>query len=220
MNRPQVVSQQEWQTARDALLIREKQLTRELDALAADRRRLPMVRLDPTKYEFTAPDGSPASLTDLFDGNRQLVVYHFMLEPGQEWICTGCAPLIDNFDGQSQPHLSARGTRLIVMARAPLPEIEAVRQRFGWTLPMYSSSGTDFSADLDLNGMFGLSVFLRDGDEVFRTYFTTARGVDRLRLDLNLLDLTPYGRQEAWEDSPEGWPQDPTMSWLRLHDEY
>ena len=220
MNRPQVVSQQEWQTARDALLIREKQLTRELDALAADRRRLPMVRLDAAKYQFTAPDGSPASLTELFDGHRQLIVYHFMLEPGQDWICGGCATLTDNFDAQSQPHLSARSTRLIMMARAPLPEIEAVRQRFGWTLPMYSSSGTDFNDDLGLNGLFGLSVFLRDGDEVFRTYFTTARGVDRLRLDFNLLDLTPYGRQEAWEDSPAGWPQDPTMSWLRLHDEY
>ena len=85
---------------------------------------------------------------------------------------------------------------------------------------MYSSSGTDFNDDLGLNGLFGLSVFLRDGDDVFRTYFTTARGVDRLRLDFNLLDLTPYGRQEAWEDSPAGWPQDPAMSWLRLHDEY
>ena len=121
MNGPQVVSQQEWQTARDALLIREKQLTRELDALAADRRRLPMVRLDAAKYQFTAPDGSPASLTELFDGHRQLIVYHFMLEPGQDWICGGCATLTDNFDAQSQPHLSARSTRLIMMARAPRP---------------------------------------------------------------------------------------------------
>src|SRR5262245_50768739 len=101
MNRPQVVSQQEWQAARGALLVKEKRLTRELDALAAQRRRLPMVRLDAGKYQFTAPDGSPASLTDLFDGNRQLVIYHFMLEPGQDWICGGCATLTDNFDSQS-----------------------------------------------------------------------------------------------------------------------
>jgi predicted dithiol-disulfide oxidoreductase (DUF899 family) len=220
MNRPQVVSQQEWQAARDALLIQEKRLTRELDALAAQRRRLPMVQLDAGKYEFTAPDGRPASLTDLFGGKQQLVIYHFMLEPGQDWICGGCATLTDNFDSQSQPHLSARNTRLILVAPAPLDEIEAVRQRFGWTLPFYSSSGTSFSDDLDLQGLFGLSVLLRDGDDVFRTYFTTARGVDRLRLDFNLLDLTPYGRQEQWEDSPDGGPQDPTMSWLRLHDEY
>jgi predicted dithiol-disulfide oxidoreductase (DUF899 family) len=158
MNRPQVVSEQEWQTARDALLVKEKEYTRALDALAAERRRLPMVKLDPAKYTFTAPDGSAA-------------------------------------------------------------EIEALRARFGWSVRWYSSYGTSFNDDMGLTS-FGLSVRLRDGDEVFRGYFTTARGVDRLRLDFNLLDLTPYGRQEQWEDSPEGWPQDPTMSWLRPHDEY
>jgi predicted dithiol-disulfide oxidoreductase (DUF899 family) len=220
MNRPAVVSQDEWQAARDALLTREKELTHALDALAAQRRRLPMVALDTGKYQFTAPDGSPATLTDLFDGNRQLVIYHVMLEPGQDWICGGCSTLTDNFDSHSQAHLNARGTRLILMARAPQPEIEVLRQRFGWKLPWYSSFGTSFNDDLGLGGLFGLSVMLRDADEVFRTYFTTGRGVDRLRLDFNLLDLTPYGRQEEWEDSPAGWPQDPTMTWLRLRDEY
>jgi predicted dithiol-disulfide oxidoreductase (DUF899 family) len=219
MNRPQVVSPQEWQAARDALLAKEKQYTHALDALAAERRRLPMVQLDTGRYEFTAPDGQPASLTDLFAGRQQLLIYHFMLEPGQDWICGGCATLTDNFDSQSQPHLNARNTRLILMARAPQSEIEVLRQRFGWKVPWYSSYGTDFNDDMGLSS-FGLSVLLRDGDEVFRTYFTTARGVDRLRLDFNLLDLTPYGRQEEWEDSPEGWPQTPTMMWLRLHDEY
>jgi predicted dithiol-disulfide oxidoreductase (DUF899 family) len=105
------------------------------------------------------------------------------------------------------------------MARAPQSQIEPVRRRFGWTVPFYSSYGSQFNDDIGLT-RFGLSVLLRDGDEVFRTYFTTARGVDRLRMDFNLLDLTPYGRQEKGEDSPEGWPQDPTMSWLRLDDEY
>jgi predicted dithiol-disulfide oxidoreductase (DUF899 family) len=219
MNRPPVVSPQEWQAARDALLVREKALTRELDALAAERRRLPMVRLDPARYQFTAPDGSPASLTDLFDGNRQLVIYHFMLEPGQDWTCGGCSTFTDNLSALSQPHLSARHTRLIVMARAPQHEIEVLRHRMGWSVPWYSCYGTTFNDDLGLT-VFGLSVLLRDGNEVFRTYFTTARGVDRLRLDFNLLDLTPYGRQEEWEDSPAGWPQDPTMTWLRPHDEY
>jgi len=220
MNRPRVVSPEEWQTARDALLVKEKEYTRALDALAAERRRLPMVKLDADKYTFTAPDGSAVSLTDLFDGLQQLVIYHFMLEPGQDWICGGCATLTDNFDNQAQPHLAARSTRLILMARAPQNEIDVLRQRFGWSLPWYSSYGTTFNDDTGLNGLFGLSVLLRDGDEVFRSYFTTARGVDRLRLDFNLLDLTPYGRQEAWEDSPEGWPQDPTMMWLQLRDEY
>jgi predicted dithiol-disulfide oxidoreductase (DUF899 family) len=219
MNRPQVVSEQEWQVARDALLIKEKEATRALDALAAQRRRLPMVRLDAGKYTFTAPDGSPASLTDLFAGHQQLVIYHFMLEPGEDWICGGCSTFTDNLAEHSQSHLNARHTRLILMARAPQPEIDVLRQRFGWTVPWYSSYGTSFNDDLGLEN-FGISVLLRDRDEVFRSYFTSARGVDRLRLDFNLLDLTPYGRQEEWEDSPQGWPQDPTMSWLRLHDEY
>ncbi len=219
MNRPQVVSAEEWQAARGALLVKEKEHTRALDALAAERRRLPMVKLDAGKYEFTAPDGQPASLTDLFAGHRQLLVYHFMLDPDQDYICGGCATLTDNFDNLAQPHLSARNTRLILVARAPQSEIDVLRQRFGWRVPWYSSHGTTFNDDMGVSA-FGLSVFLRDGDEVFRTYFTTARGVDRLRLDFNLLDLTPYGRQEEWEDSPDGWPQDPTMSWLRPHDEY
>jgi predicted dithiol-disulfide oxidoreductase (DUF899 family) len=218
MNRPAVVSAQEWQAAREALLVREKEQTRALDALAAERRRLPMTALDTSRYRFTGPDGSEVGLTGLFDDHRQLVIYHVMLEPGQDWLCGGCCSFTDNL-AQGQWHLNARDTRLILMARAPQEEFEAVRRRFGWTLPYYSSGGSSFNDDLGLQN-FGLSVLLRDEDEVFRTYFTTARGVDRLRTDFNLLDLTPYGRQEAWEDSPAGWPQDPTMSWIRLHDEY
>ncbi len=219
VSRPPVVSAEEWQAARAALLAKEKELTRALDALAAERRRLPMVALDANKYRFTAPDGSDVGLADLFDGHRQLVIYHFMLEPGQDWLCGSCCTFTDNLDNQAQPHLGARDTRLILMARAPQQEIEPLRQRMGWSVPFYSSYGSDFNDDMGLPA-FGLSVLLRDGDDVFRTYFTTARGVDRLRLDFNLLDLTPYGRQEQWEDSPGGWPQDPTMSWLRLRDEY
>lgn len=219
MNRPQIVAEQDWQAARAALLVKEKELTRAMDALAAERRRLPMVRLDAHKYEFTAPDGTNVSLAGLFDGRRQLVIYHFMLEPGQDSVCGGCATFTDNLDNQSQSHLNARDTRLILMARAPQREIERLRRRFGWSVPWYSSHGTTFNDDMGLTA-FGLSVLLRDGGEVFRTYFTTARGVDRLRLDFSLLDLTPYGRQEQWEKSPRGWPQDPTMSWLRLRDEY
>jgi predicted dithiol-disulfide oxidoreductase (DUF899 family) len=215
MDRPEVVSMPEWQTARDALLVKEKELTRALDALAAERRRLPMVRLE-GDYRFTAPDGTPAGLGDLFAGHRQLVVYHFMLSPGQDWLCTGCASFTDNLADQS--HLNARDTRLILMCRAPQEEIEPIRSRMGWTVPWYSADGEDLYEDLGSG--FGLSVLLQDGEEYFRTYFTTARGVDRLRLDFNLLDLTPYGRQEEWEDSPDGWPQDPTMTWLRPHDEY
>jgi predicted dithiol-disulfide oxidoreductase (DUF899 family) len=218
VNRPPIVSAEEWAAARAALLVKEKESTRALDALAAERRRLPMVALDAQKYEFTAPDGRRVGLAELFDGHRQLVIYHFMLEPGQNWMCGGCCSFTDNL-AQSQWHLNARDTRLILMARAPQDEIEPVRRRFGWSLPFYSSCGSEFNDDMGLTA-FGLSVLLRDGDEVFRSYFTTARGVDRLRTDFNVLDLTPYGRQEEWEDSPDGWPHDPTMSWIRLHDEY
>ncbi|WP_152360720.1 DUF899 domain-containing protein [Microlunatus speluncae] len=217
MARPQVVTAEQWQTERDALLVKEKEHTRALDALAAERRRLPMVRLR-IDYEFTAPDGRTVGLTDLFAGRRQLVIYHVMMAPGQDWICDGCASWTDNVGDQS--HLNARDTGLILMAPAPQDEIEVVRRRFGWTVPWFSSGGSDFDADLGIGPGFGLSVLLRDGDEVFRSYYTDGRGVDRLRLDLNLLDLTPYGRQEEWEDSPDGWPQTPTMAWMRLRDEY
>ncbi|GLZ34710.1 hypothetical protein Lesp02_68970 [Lentzea sp. NBRC 105346] len=216
MNRPRIVSAQEWQIERDALLVKEKELTRATDALAAARRRLPMVRLG--SYEFTAPDGTTRQLKELFDGQKQLVIYHHMLEPGQDHVCGGCAGFTDNLG--DPVHLNARDTRLILMSRAPQDEIAKVRDRFGWTIPWYSSYGNAFNDDMGLGGGFGLSVLLRDGDEVFRTYFTNGRGVDRLRMDFNLLDLTPYGRQEVWEDSPEGWPQEPTWSRVRLKDEY
>jgi predicted dithiol-disulfide oxidoreductase (DUF899 family) len=217
MSRPPVVSAPQWQAAREALLVQEKEHTHALDALAAARRRMPMVRLD-RNYRFIAPDRTIVGVTDLFGGRRQLVVYHFMLEPGQDSICVGCASFTDNIADQS--HLNARNTTLILISRARQEEIDPLRRRMGWTTSWYSSHGSTFNDDLGLGGGFGLSVLLRDGDEVFRTYFTNGRGVDRLRLDFNLLDLTPYGRQESWEDSPEGWPQDPTMSWLKPRDEY
>jgi predicted dithiol-disulfide oxidoreductase (DUF899 family) len=219
MNRPQVVSAQEWQAARDALLVKEKELTHALDALAAERRRLPMVELDTGRYRFTAPDGTATGLAGLFGGHRQLVIYHFMLDPGEDYLCGGCATFTDNLAEHSQAHLSARDTRLILVSKAPQDQIAKLRDRMGWTVPWYSANGGEFNDDLGVR-YFGVSVLLRDGDRVFRTYFTTARGIDRLRLDFNLLDLTPYGRQEQWEDSPAGWPQGPTMSWLRPHDEY
>ncbi|MDQ1567769.1 MAG: hypothetical protein QOF96_2649 [Actinomycetota bacterium] len=217
MSLPPVVSPEEWQVARDELLVKEKQLTRALDALAAERRRLPMVRFD-DDYVFEGRDGK-AGLLDLFDGRRQLVVYHFMLEPGAD-PCSGCSSFADNVGHLA--HLHARDTSLVLAARAPLSEIQALQERMGWTVPWYSTSGhRDFNADCGASaGTFGLSAFLRDDTDVFRTYHTTARGSDRLRMDFNLLDLTAFGRQETWEDSPAGWPQTPPYEWWRLHDEY
>jgi predicted dithiol-disulfide oxidoreductase (DUF899 family) len=223
MNLPDVVTPDEWQAARDELLVQEKEATRALDALAAKRRRLPMVRID-KEYVFEGPaqePNGPATLVDLFDGRRQLIVYHFMLGPGEP-PCVGCASFTDNIG--SLAHLHARDTSMVLVSRAPLAQIQQLRERMGWTLPWYSSNGSDFNFDFGVTAgddeRFGLSVFVRDGDDVFRTYFTSARGVDRLRPDFNLLDLTPLGRQETWEDSPDGWPQTSPYEWWRLHDEY
>jgi predicted dithiol-disulfide oxidoreductase (DUF899 family) len=219
MAMPEIVSRTEWETARAALLVREKEATRSLDALAAARRRLPMVRID-KDYTFEGPDGV-ARLRDIFEGRPQLAVYHFMLGPGEE-ACPGCSSFTDNVGNLA--HLHARGTTFALMSRAPLDELEAYKQRMGWDLPWYSSYDSDFNRDFglttDRGETFGLNVYLRDGDEVFQTYHTAARGVDRLRFDFNLLDHTPFGRQEQWEDSPEGWPQTPAYSWWRRHDEY
>jgi len=224
MNLPQVVSRDEWQAAREELLVKEKEATRARDALAAERRRLPMVRIE-KDYVFEGPEGK-ASLLDLFDGRRQLIIYHFMFTPGVEgWPeagCPGCSLFVDNIGHLA--HLHARDTSLVLISRAPLANIEPYKERMGWTVPWYSSYGSDFNSDFgvttDEGETFGLSVFLRDGDSVFRTYFTSGRGVEALGSNWTFLDLTPLGRQENWEDSPEGWLQSPPYEWWRRHDEY
>jgi predicted dithiol-disulfide oxidoreductase (DUF899 family) len=219
MTLPEVVSEADWRAAREELLAREKEATRALDALAAERRRLPIVLVE-TDYELAGPDGK-VRFADLFDGRRQLIVYHFMFGPGED-PCTGCSSFTDNIADLS--HLRARDTAFVLISRAPYDEIRAFKQRMGWTVPWYSSFGSDFNYDFrvssDQGEIFALSVFVRDGDGVYRSYVTSSRGVDRLRLDFNLLDLTPFGRQEEWEDSPEGWPQTPAYTWWRKHDEY
>ena len=211
---PPVVPPQDWQAALDRLRGREKDATRALDALAAERRRLPMVRFD-GDYRFEGAAGE-VGLADLFEGRRQLVVYHFM--PPGEAFCVGCSGFADNI-GRLE-HLHARGTSLALVTPAPYGRLAAYRERMGGQVPWYAALGTVFNEACGLGGGFGLSVFLRDGGAVYRSYFTAARGVDRLRLDFNLLDLTPYGRQETWEDSPAGWPQDEPYRWWRRHDEY
>jgi predicted dithiol-disulfide oxidoreductase (DUF899 family) len=221
MQRPEIVTRDEWQVARDALLVQEKAMTHALDALAAERRRLPMVRIE-KDYLFEGPEGF-VSFPELFEGRRQLAVYHFMFPPGTEEPCTGCSTFTDNIGDLT--HLRQRDTTFTLMSRAPLAELLAYEQRMGWTLPWHSTYGTDFNGDMGLirddgGDTFALNAYLRDGDDVFLTYSTSARGVDRLRFDLNVLDLMPYGRQEQWEDSPEGWPQTPAYGWWHRHDEY
>jgi len=216
MSLPQVVPPAEWQIARDTLLAKEKEATRARDALAAERRRLPMVRID-KDYRFEGPDGE-ATLVDLFDERRQLIVYHFTFEPGETQPCGGCSMFADNIGHLA--HLHARDTSLALLSRAPQAEIAPFRERMGWAVPWFSAAGSDFNDDLGLSLGFGLSVFLRDGASVFRTYFTDGRGVEALGSIWTFLDLTALGRQEEWEDSPEGRPQSPPYRWWRLHDEY
>jgi predicted dithiol-disulfide oxidoreductase (DUF899 family) len=228
MDLPPVVSQAEWQAARDELLAKEKDLTRAHDALAAERRRLPRVLID-KPYEFDGPKGK-ASLLDLFEGRRQLLIYHFMFGPNQEQGCDGCSMAVDNFGHPA--HLNARDTTLALVSRAPVEKLERYRKRMGWDLPWYSSFESDFNVDFGVSPetpqpdqyqdgeMFGLSAFLRNGDDVYRTYFTRLRGMEAVGTSWTLLDLTPLGRQEDWEDSPEGYPQTPRYDWWRRHDEY
>jgi predicted dithiol-disulfide oxidoreductase (DUF899 family) len=220
VNLPEVVSPAEWQAARDELLLKEKEATHARDALAAERRRLPMVRFD-KDYVLEGPDGQ-AGLLDLFDGRRQLIVYHFMFAPGAPgWPsagCDGCSMFVDNVGHLA--HLHARDTSMALVSRAPVAKLEAYRQRMGWTIPWYSVGESDFNEDCGITGGFGLSVFLRDGDQVFRTYFTSGRGVEALGSNWTFLDLTPLGRQEDWEDSPPGRLQTPRYEWWRRHDEY
>jgi predicted dithiol-disulfide oxidoreductase (DUF899 family) len=221
---PRVASPDEWEAARAELLAKEQAAMQAHDVLAAERRRLPMVAIQ-EGYVFDGPDGS-ASLLDLFEGRRQLIVYHFMFAPDVDgWPsagCTGCSMFVDNLGHPA--HLHARDTSLVLVSRAPLANIEPYRQRMGWQLPWYSSSDSDFNIDFgvtrDDGESFGLSVFLRDGESIFRTYFTSGRGVEGLGSSWTLLDLTPFGRQEQWEDSPEGRPQTRPYEWWRRHDEY
>ncbi|MDB5077334.1 MAG: protein of unknown function thioredoxin family protein [Chloroflexi bacterium] len=219
MNRPQVVSRDEWLVARGELLAKEKQATRARDTLAAERRLLPVVQID-KDYSFEGTDGT-VSLRDLFDGRRQLIFYHFMFDPDWDEGCPGCSMFTDTTGHLA--HLHARDTSLVLVSRAPLAKIMAFKRRMGWTVPWFSSFGSDFNGDFgvttDQGETFGLSVFLRDGDRVFHSYCTSGRGVEGLA-GYTFLDLTPFGRQEDWEDSPAGWPQSPTYGWGRLHDRY
>jgi predicted dithiol-disulfide oxidoreductase (DUF899 family) len=219
-NLPQVVSQAEWQSARDKLLVKEKAATRSRDALAAERRRLPMVKIG-KDYIFEGADGK-ARLIDLFDGRRQLIMYHVMFGPAQDEGCVGCSMSVDNIGHLA--HLHARDTSLVLVSRAPQAKLKPFKQRMGWTVPWFSSFGSDFNTDFGVTRgeeeKSGLSVFLCDGDSVYRTYFTSGRGDEALGSVWSFLDLTPFGRQEAWEDSPEGWPQTPPYEWWRHHDKY
>ena len=219
MNTPPVVSAQEWETARQQLLVKEKALTRARDALAAERRRMPWLAVEKA-YEFDGPKGK-ASLLDLFDGRRQLIVYRAFFEPGvfgwPEHACRGCSFGADQVAHLA--HLNARDTTLVYASRAPQPDIERVKARMGWTIPWYTITDS-FDTDFGVNEWHGHNAFIRDGDKVFRTYFINSRGDEAMGTTWSYLDMTALGRQETWEDSPEGYPQTPPYKWWNWHDNY
>jgi predicted dithiol-disulfide oxidoreductase (DUF899 family) len=212
-----IVSEQEWQAAHEAFLAKEKAFTRERDALNAERRRLPFMEI--TKdYRFQGPNGE-VSLLDLFDGRKQLLVYHFMFAQSP---CTGCSMMVDNM-GLTE-HLHARDTSRVLISLAPYAKLAEYKQRMGWAHDWYSSAGSEFNKDFNVtreNGeMFGLSALIRDGNKIYRSYFTTQRGAEHLGSNFSYLDLTPMGRQELWEESPAWVPQTPPYQWWKKHDEY
>lgn len=203
---PTIVSEEEWRQERDALLVAEKEATRRLDAIAAQRRRLPMVRFDNDKYIFeTTRD--PKRLLDFFEGRPQLAVYQFM-DVGPDKFCPGCTNFTNNVTALAR--LAKNGVSWRTVSNMPLEQMASYWTRQGWDVPFASSHGTSFAADCGVDRGFLLSLFLTDGQEMYRTYSTTQRGVDRMLFVHNVLDLAAYGRQEDWEDSPEGWPQYPT----------
>jgi predicted dithiol-disulfide oxidoreductase (DUF899 family) len=219
MKTPPIVSPEEWQAAWQELLVKEKKMTRARDAMAAQRRRMPWMAVEKT-YEFEGPDGK-RSLLELFDGRRQLIVYRAFLEPGvygwPEHACVGCSMVADQVAHPA--HLNARDTTLVFASRAPQKDIERVKARMGWdSIPWFTMLG-DFDADFAVDQWHGTNAFIRDGDRVFRTYFINNRGDEAMGSTWSYLDITALGRQEEWEDSPDGYPQTPPYKWWAWHDE-
>ncbi len=239
MEMPKAVSREAWLRARKELLVKEKGWNRQRDALNAERRRLPMVRID-KDYVFEGPNGK-ASLLDLFEGRRQLIIYHFMFDPNWDDGCPDCSFQVDNVGHLA--HLQARKTSLALASRAPLAKIEPFQTRIGWRFKWVSSFGSDFNSDFRVSFSkeqlasggelynfgtippygeenHGLSVFYKDPPgAVFHTYSTYGRGCEPLVGTYNYLDLTPLGRQEDWEEPP-GRSDSPFLAWVRRHDEY
>jgi len=220
MNHPRIVSSQEWEAARQQLLVKEKELTHARDALAAERRRMPWLTVE-KEYGFEGPKGK-ASLLDLFEGRRQLIVYRAFFEPGvkgwPEHACIGCSMVADQVAHPA--HLNARNTTLVFASRAPQADIERLKSRMGWELIPWYTMTDDFDKNFGVDEWHGTNAFIRDGDSVFRTYFINNRGDEQMGSTWNYLDITALGRQEEWEDSPEGYPQTTPYEWWNWHDEY
>jgi predicted dithiol-disulfide oxidoreductase (DUF899 family) len=219
MNTPPIVSPEAWEAARLEMLVKEKALTRARDKLAAERRRMPWLAVEKA-YEFEGPGGR-ASLLDLFEGRRQLILYRAFFEPGvagwPDHACLGCSFAADQVSHLA--HLNARDTTLVWASPAPQVDIIRLKARMGWEMPWYTIMG-DFDVDFGVDQWHGHNVFFRDRDRVFRTYFINSRSAEAMGSTWSYLDVTPLGRQETWEDSPEGYPQTPPYRWWNWHDEY
>src|SRR5438874_12577238 len=229
-NAPPVVSPSEWKAARQELLIKEKDLTRASDAMAAERRRMPWMAVE-KDYRFEGPAGS-ATFQDLFDGRRQLIVYRAFYGPEvtkpryaesgsyPERACVGCSLVADQVAHPG--HLNGRDTSLAFVSRAPQENIQRLKERHGWEhIPWYEiPDDSDFDSDFDVRDWHGTNAFIRDGDQIYRTYFTDGRGDEQMGSTWNYLDITALGRQEEWEDSPEGYPQTLPYKWWNWHDSY
>jgi predicted dithiol-disulfide oxidoreductase (DUF899 family) len=221
MKMPPIVSPEEWETARQELLVKEKETMRARDALAAERRRMPWMAVE-KDYAFDGPDGE-VSLLDLFEGRRQLIVYRFFYDPDVDgWPekgCPGCSFVADQVAHPA--HLNARDTTLAFVSRAPQANIQGLKARMGWELIPWYGLTDDFDADFGVGEWHGTNAFYRDDeDRIFRTYFVNNRGDEPMGGTWAYFDITALGRQEEWEDSPEGYPQTPPYHWWRRHDEY
>ena len=226
MNTPLIVSPEEWKAARQQLLVKEKELTRARDALAAQRRRMPWMAVE-EDYRFEGSNG-PATMLDLLEGRRQLIVYRFFYGPDittfaaaggayPERACVGCSFVADQVAHPA--HLNARDTTLAFVSRAPQADIHGLKERMGWDIPWYTLTD-NFDADFDVDEWHGTNAFIRDGGRIFRTYFIDSRGDEAMGSTWSYLDITALGRQEEWEDSPEGYPQTSAYQWWNYHDAY
>jgi predicted dithiol-disulfide oxidoreductase (DUF899 family) len=225
---PPIVSPEEWSAEREKLLVKEKELTRARDAMAAERRRLPWMAVE-KEYRFEGPQDE-ATLADLFDGRRQLIVYRAFYGPEvttyaeggsyPERACVGCSFVADQVAPPA--HLNARDTTLAFASRAPQADIQDLKKRHRWDhIPWYTiPDDSDFDTDFGVRDWHGTNAFIREGDGIYRTYFVDARGDEQMGNTWNYLDITALGRQEEWEDSPEGYPQTGMYGWWNYHDAY
>jgi predicted dithiol-disulfide oxidoreductase (DUF899 family) len=219
MKIPPIVSPEAWEAARLEMLVKEKAFTRARDRLAAERRRMPWMLVEKA-YQFEGPKGT-ASLLDLFEDRRQLIVYRAFFEPGvagwPDHACRGCSLYADQVSHLA--HLNARDTTLVLASRASQADIARLKAKMGWDIPWYTITDS-FDVDFGVDQWHGHNVFFRDGDRAFRTYFINSRGDEAMGSTWSYLDAAPLGRQETWEDSPEGYPQTPPYQWWNWHDQY